>query len=566
MRGWRTGIGRAQSHTAWEFVNWLVSFDDIVNAAGTTMDAELVITVGERTGEAFPLPTHQCITVGRSKHNDVRIDDDSVSRSHFSVEGKGSFFLLTDLQSLSGTIVNGKRIASKILHPGDKIEAGDLRLEFTVKEAPKSRIAANSGLLATDSANDSIVYEHNFEDGAFSFDDGDPTTHETSTELLERTRKALQTVYHVGNLVYTQESLDKVCRTIMDTAMEAIQPDRGFMVMYDPDHKTLEPVLVRRRKIAGTNGNGRSTRLLRVADDELIACRPIILYSVKKGLSVISDSPSKDTGDLASRHIKSAVCVPVRTNTDIIGALYMDRVDSDQAFEAHQLELLSAIGRQAGIAIERARMLEDMEGLFYSCVRALVTSIEAKDQYTHGHSERVTAFAVTLAEEMELDAETQDNVRLGALLHDVGKIGVAEKILTKPSRLTPDEVKVIRRHPVRGAEILGHIHNIPGVIAAVKYHHEMYNGLGYPDGLVGDEIPQTARIVALADAFDAMTSNRSYRRNFDVEEAISEFKRCAGDQFDPEVCEVMIKLLTDRRIIPCNELFAKGIDVSKSIY
>ncbi|MCA8911073.1 MAG: HD-GYP domain-containing protein, partial [Planctomycetes bacterium] len=204
--------------------------------------------------------------------------------------------------------------------------------------------------------------------------------------------------------------------------------------------------------------------------------------------------------------------------------------------------------------------------LFYSCVRALVSSIEAKDQYTHGHSERVTAFAVTLAEEMALDAETLDNVRLGALLHDVGKIGVAEKILTKPSRLTPDEVKVIRQHPVRGGEILSHIGNIPGVIAAVKHHHEMYNGLGYPDGLVGEEIPQTARIVALADAFDAMTSNRSYRRNFDVDEAIAEFTRCSGDQFDPEVCEVMIKLLRDGRIIPCNELFAKGIDISKSIY
>jgi len=250
----------------------------------------------------------------------------------------------------------------------------------------------------------------------------------------------------------------------------------------------------------------------------------------------------------------------------VIGAIYLDNVDSDAPFAQHQLELLAAIGRQAGLAVQRARLFEDMEGLFYSCVRTLVSSIEAKDQYTHGHSERVTAFAVTIAEEMGLDAETMDNVRLGALLHDVGKIGVAEKILTKPSRLTPEEVKIIRQHPVRGAEILSHIRNIPGVVAAARHHHEMYNGLGYPDGLAGQEIPQTARVVALADAFDAMTSNRSYRRNFDVGEAVSEFTRCSGDQFDPEVCEVMIRLLKDGRIIPCNELFAKGIDVSKSIY
>ncbi|MHC4839882.1 MAG: HD domain-containing phosphohydrolase [Planctomycetota bacterium] len=536
------------------------------------MKAVLNIRGGSRDGEAMVLPADARITFGRSPSCDERFDDDRFSRAHFSVEGKGSFFLLTDLQSSTGTTVNGKKVVSKILHSGDRIVAGGIEFSFKTKEAPTNKITADSSLPETDStAKANITFEHNYEDGSFELADTERAldkktdTKETTPELLGRTRTALQTVYHVGNLVYTQESLDRVCHTIMDTAMEVIGPDRGFLVMYDPDDKFLEPIVIR-RKTSNGNGARTSTRILRAVDDELTLCRPIILYSVKKGLAVISGNVYPETGDANSKHIKSALCVPVRTNTDIIGAIYLDRVDSDEPFHAHQLELLSAVGRQAGIAIERARMLEDMEGLFYSCVRALVSSIEAKDQYTHGHSERVTAFAVTLAEEMALDAETLDNVRLGALLHDVGKIGVAEKILTKPSRLTPDEVKIIRHHPARGAEILSHIRNIPGVIAAVKHHHEMYNGLGYPDGLVGEEIPQTARIVALADAFDAMTSNRSYRRNFDVEEAISEFTRCSGDQFDPEVCEVMIKLLENGKIIPCNELFAKGIDISQSIY
>lgn len=533
------------------------------------MKASLVVRGGSRDGESLRLTPQGRLTFGRSPSCDEQFTEETFSRTHFAIEGKGSFFLLTDLQSSQGTSVNGKKVASKILHNGDRIVAGPLEFSFKTSDTPSNKISAQSGTLDTDPKATSIRLEANFEDGAFSFEDtdtpGDDKTEPDNSELLRRTREALQTVYHVGNLVYTQESLDRVCHTIMDAAMETLDPDRGFMVMYDPDDRVLEPVVVR-RKLNGGNGASRSTRLLRAVDDELTLCRPIILHSVKKGLSVISDSVYPETGDANSKHIKSAMCVPVRTNTDIIGALYLDRVDNDTPFHQHHLELLSSIGRQAGIAIERAKMLEEMEGLFYSCVRALVSSIEAKDQYTHGHSERVTAFAVTLAEEMALDAETLDNVRLGALLHDVGKIGVAEKILTKPSRLTPDEVKVIRQHPVRGAEILSHIGNIPGVIAAVHYHHEMYNGLGYPDGLVGEEIPQTARIVALADAFDAMTSNRSYRRNFDVDEAIDEFTRCSGDQFDPEVCDVMIKLLRERRIIPCNELFAKGIDISKSIY
>ncbi len=532
------------------------------------MKAELHIRGGSRDGEKITLSPHGRVTFGRSPSCDERFQEDSFSRAHFLIEGKGSFFLLTDLQSSTGTMVNGKMVASKILHSADRVVAGGVEFSFKVHETPTNKVAAHSGLLEADAVGANVRVEANFEDGSFLLEDTQKPDKqpEDTSELLIRTRSALQTMYHVGNLIYTQESLDRVCHTIMDVAMETLGPDRGFLVMYDPDEKSLEPVVVRRKRAANGAASRTSTRLMRAVDDELTLCRPIILHSVKKGLSVISADVYPETGDTSSKHIRSAMCVPVRTNTDIIGAIYLDRVDNEIPFHRHQLEMLATLGRQAGIAIERAKMLEEMEGLFYSCVRALVSSIEAKDQYTHGHSERVTAFAVTLAEEMELTAETLDNVRLGALLHDVGKIGVAEKILTKPSRLTPDEVKVIRMHPVRGAEILSHISNIPGVIAAVKHHHEMFNGLGYPNGMVGEEIPQTARIVALADAFDAMTSNRSYRRNFDVDEAISEFTRCSGDQFDPEVCEVMIKLLRDGRIIPCNELFAKGIDISKSIY
>ncbi|HRJ77468.1 MAG: hypothetical protein HPKKFMNG_02181 [Planctomycetes bacterium] len=529
------------------------------------MKAELVIHGGKRDGESVPLSPHARMVFGRSPSCDQQLVEDEVSRTHFSIEGKGSFFLLTDLQSTAGTLVNDKKIASKILHPGDRIKVGPVTMDFRVQDAPGAKVAATSALLAAEPAVKSIVTERNFEDGAFMLDDEEDASPEHALEVAGRLRKALQTIYQVGNLIHSEESLDRVCHTIMDVAMETLRPDRGFLVMYDSSEKTLEPVVVRRRR-NGAGAARTSTRILRAVDDELLLCRPVVLHCVKKGVAVISGNVFPDTGDPSSKHIKSAMCVPVRTNTDVIGAIYLDNVDSEVPFKPHQLELLAAIGRQAGLAIQRARLFEDMEGLFYSCVRTLVSSIEAKDQYTHGHSERVTAFAVTIAEEMGLDAETMDNVRLGALLHDVGKIGVAEKILTKPSRLTPEEVKIIRQHPVRGAEILSHIRNIPGVVAAAKHHHEMYNGLGYPDGLAGQEIPQTARVVALADAFDAMTSNRSYRRNFDVGEAVAEFTRCSGDQFDPEVSEVMIKLLKDGRIIPCNELFAKGIDVSKSIY
>jgi putative nucleotidyltransferase with HDIG domain len=260
------------------------------------------------------------------------------------------------------------------------------------------------------------------------------------------------------------------------------------------------------------------------------------------------------------------MCVPLRSASRSHGAIYVDRVASVQAFSEPELDLLAAIGRQAGLAIERTRAHEATEQMFLSCVRALVNAIEAKDVYTSGHSERVASHAMSIAERLGLDSKTSDAVRLGALLHDIGKIGVPEAILTKQGRLTPEEFDIIKTHPSRGADILGAIKGIDLVVAAVRWHHEAINGLGYPDKLRGPDIPMPARIVAVADAFDAMTSNRSYRRNLSVEEAMREFRRCAGSQFDGDVCEAMVGLLESGTILPSQDLSALGIDIRTRIY
>lgn len=392
---------------------------------------------------------------------------------------------------------------------------------------------------------------------------------------LPRLRQALDTIYRVSNMVLAEDNLAALSESVMDAVLDTLKPDRTFLVLRD---ETTGELTVATTRIAaaksaakpGTRTSSRRSRAGITAGPDLPSLT-LIRSCIDNSMAVITedariDPRFKGRSSVHVLGIHSAICVPVRSPTRKLGAIYADRLSPGAPFAAHDLDLLAAIGRQAGFAFERARVYEDMETLFYSCVRALVGAIEAKDVYTSGHSERVASFAMSIADVMGVDAQTANAVRLGALLHDIGKIGVPEAILCKPGRLTDEEFDAIKTHPARGAEILGHIGGIPDVVAAVRWHHEMWTGGGYPDGLSGLKIPLTARIVAVADAFDAMTSNRAYRRNLSVEEAIREFRRCAGTQFDADVCSAMVGLLESGKIIPCNDLFARGIDVRTRVY
>lgn len=182
-------------------------------------------------------------------------------------------------------------------------------------------------------------------------------------------------------------------------------------------------------------------------------------------------------------------------------------------------------------------------------VRSLALAIDAKDRYTHQHILRVQQYAVATARRLGLTGTELECIETGALLHDIGKIGVPESILNKPGRLTSDEFDLIRQHPRVGAEILAPVNFPPAVIDAVKYHHERWDGSGYPDSLRGEAIPLTARILAVADVYDALTSDRSYRGAWSHESAIEELRRCAGLHFAPPVVEAFLACVDDTRIV-----------------
>jgi putative nucleotidyltransferase with HDIG domain len=195
-------------------------------------------------------------------------------------------------------------------------------------------------------------------------------------------------------------------------------------------------------------------------------------------------------------------------------------------------------------------------------LRAITSSLEEKDSYTHGHSIRVAQYSVMLAQELGLSEVEVREVELCAVLHDVGKIGIPDAVLLKPARLTRAEFEIMKSHPVRSARICEKISSLHKLIPGIKHHHERFDGLGYPDGLKGYDIPLYSRIILVVDTFDAMTSTRPYRLALDKEIAYSELEKCSGTQFDPALVEAFLKAM---RRMDAGEERAERVSLLKKI-
>lgn len=190
----------------------------------------------------------------------------------------------------------------------------------------------------------------------------------------------------------------------------------------------------------------------------------------------------------------------------------------------------------------KTQILQDLSELFYKTIKSIAFALDAKDKYTHGHSMRVTLYSLALAQMLNLSDELLEEIETTGLLHDIGKIAIPETILLKPGKLTPEEFEVIKTHPELGEKLVFGIEKLKLVSNWLKSHHERYDGNGYPDGLVGEDIPISSRIIAIADTYDAMTSDRSYRAALPHEVAIDEIRRCSGSQFDPKLAELFISI------------------------
>jgi putative nucleotidyltransferase with HDIG domain len=244
------------------------------------------------------------------------------------------------------------------------------------------------------------------------------------------------------------------------------------------------------------------------------------------------------------QHARQLLAAPLMRQDQVLGCLFaVDKEDGD--FDSVDSKLLNSIADESGVYLENATLFEDVHGLMMGLLHSLTSAVDAKDSYTCGHSERVALLSRHLAQEAGLKHADVEQIYMAGLLHDVGKIGVPESVLQKAGKLTNEEFEQMKKHPEIGARILADVKQLKPILPGVLHHHERYDGKGYPHGLAGEKIPVMGRIICLADCFDAMTSNRTYRRALPIEVALCEIRRCSGTQFDPAFSDAFLRSTPD---------------------
>ena len=264
----------------------------------------------------------------------------------------------------------------------------------------------------------------------------------------------------------------------------------------------------------------------------------------------ISNDPrhSRKADERSEFKTRDMLCVPLKIKDKVIGVLEaINKLESD-VFNNEDLELFKILANQVAIAIDNARLYRELQDTFLQTAEALADAIEKRDPYTGGHTKRVVNYCMSIVKCLDINPEEKEHIKISAILHDIGKIGIKDTILRKPSELDKDEFEEMKKHPILGQEIMEKVTQLKDVIPGMRYHHERVDGKGYPDGLRGNKIPLVAKIIAVADAFDAMTTDRPYRKALKWETAIDNLKSGSGEQFDGEVVTAFIKSYQNRNI------------------
>ena len=246
---------------------------------------------------------------------------------------------------------------------------------------------------------------------------------------------------------------------------------------------------------------------------------------------------------------------PIKVKEEIKGIVFTGPKINGEEYTHYDKDMVLFISNTAGIGMENARLLKQLQLTYVATLKTLISVIEAKDPYTKGHTERVASYAVAIANRLRLPEPDRRRITFGALLHDIGKLGVTESILHKEGTLETGEWELLKSHPEIGARVVDKMEFLTGTADIVAHHHESWDGSGYPDGLKGEEIPLGARIVAVADSFDAMTTDRSYRRALSIDEAIERMNSAAGTQFDPKIVKLFVRHIREKgyELVPAED-------------
>jgi HD-GYP domain-containing protein (c-di-GMP phosphodiesterase class II) len=484
------------------------------------------------------------LKIGRIDSADIVLHDYSVGRQHAEVLFKNRQWVIRDLarNQRTPTLVNGQLVGTSdtTLHQDDLLQCGYLALQVTVLEgAPLSGTANN---LAGAKANGpgSLAGSHIRTTGSFvrvetvarrSWDEAIQAM-TGRRESADQQDGQLLTLLRAGHHLSHLASLDELLQSILADALVALKCQRGSIMLVH----SVTGELQLRTVLAPLLPSGQ----LRCY------CRTMAERCFDQGESLLCTDVNAESDLLSARSVRagtmtSLICALLRSPRKRLGVLHLDRGPNQVPFNDYEFHLADAIAANVAIGIESAQLVEEQREQFVQTVTSLARAVEVRD-YSTGNTRRVTEYSLLLADELKVTPTERYHIQIGTPLHDIGKIGIDDAVLRKPDRLTPEEFEHMKLHTIKGAAILESINALNPVIPIIRNHHERWDGGGYPDGLHSDRIARTARIVAVADAFDAMTSDRPYRPAMTAEEAFEELLSKSGSHFDPACVQAFVRM------------------------
>lgn len=352
--------------------------------------------------------------------------------------------------------------------------------------------------------------------------------------ISERTELATFRDLSSSQQLSTTADLNILLEQINQNLLQYINADVSCLMLLDADKKHL---VIRSIESTTNDINGQNKRIIIGEGIAGQVAKTQIPLFVQDTTKVTQFKPQG-----YEERLRSMLSVPLRVQNTLIGVLSVGRFSSKK-FKKDDLRKLSALAGEASVSIHNTQLFTQLQEMHLDIIKSLTAAIEAKDPYTRGHSEEVTKYAMAIAKRLDLSWSEIETLKTASLLHDIGKLGIKEDILLKTEELNAEEWAIIQTHPNIGIRILGSCTTLHEAIPLILYHHERYDGSGYPVGLKGENIPLGSRILAVADSFEAMISNRPYRNALSLKEAINELNGNAGSQFDPYIVQIFVELI-----------------------
>jgi HD-GYP domain-containing protein (c-di-GMP phosphodiesterase class II) len=482
---------------------------------------------------------HAQNSIGRHSDNHIRISDPSVSKVHclITVDSNEMCFV-EDRSSTNGTFVNNRRIQCRTgIYTGDEIRVGNILLFFEGDEKTAARMVEIGD--GDEELFDSTLFpylETRFLPEGQIFSEKD----------LRADYEKLRVTYELGNEMNLERDIGRTLDRILARTFEFLEYDQGVIILPDREGKMVPHSYKTRR-----------------SDEKLTVSSTLVKYVQEEKTGVIStDVPLDNRFNLAEsiilKGVKSTIAAPMMFQDEILGIMILYSLSMTNAFTVKDLGLITAIANQAARIIKNSKLHEELRLSFDSSIRTLSATVDARHPLTAGHSERVTAISVMIAEKMNLPEQEIRILKFAALMHDIGKIAIPDDILLKNGRFNPEEKAVMDIHPSKTREILENFYfpdflgNVPLIASS---HHEKMDGSGYPQGLKDHEIPFASRIMAVADVFDALTAKRDYPKYIGNETfgyeplplsmVISIINDGRGERFDNTVVDAFLECLPD---------------------